>query len=62
MVFVLKLRHHAPIAFGHVRHAEFFIFARLDGDGVVKAAPEAAITGLLFIGLRHFKMLERYDA
>ncbi len=25
VAFVLKLRHHAPVALGHVRHAKFFI-------------------------------------
>ena len=45
-----------------MRHAELFVFARFDGNGVIKAAPKAAITRLFFIGLRHFEALERRDA
>ena len=45
-----------------MRHAQLFVSARFDGNGVVKAAPKAAITRLFFIGLRHFEALERHDA
>lgn len=61
-VLVLKFCHRAPVALGHMRHAQLFVSARFDGNGVVKAAPKTAITGLLFIGRRHFKVLERHDA
>ena len=45
-----------------MRHAKLLISARFDGDGIVKAAPEAAIARLDFVRLRHFKVIERHDA
>lgn len=60
--FVLKFRHRAPIALGHVRHAKLFIFARFDGDGTVKAAPETAVFCFRLVRRGHFKVFERDDA
>jgi len=45
-----------------MRHAELFVPARVNGDGIVKASPEAAIARLILVRRRHFKVLERHDA
>ena len=44
-----------------MRHAKAGIFPFADGDGVVKAAPEATVGGLDFVGRRHGEVVERHN-
>ena len=54
-VLPLELRHGAPVAFGHVAHAQAGVFPFLDGNGIIKPLPQQAVTGLRLVRRGHLE-------
>ena len=61
MLLPLELRHGAPVAFGHVAHAEAGILPFLDCDGVVEPLPQEAVAGFRFIRRGHLEIRQGPD-
>ena len=61
MLLPLELRHGAPVALGHVAHAEAGILPFLDCDGVVEPLPQEAVAGFRFIRRGHLEIRQGPD-